>query len=144
MPRAKGGPKTRARRKKRIKLAKGQYGAKSRLFRSATESVDKGQQYAYAGRKNRKRDFRQLWIARISAATRAHGLTYGRFINALKKANVLLDRNRNTGTATRACETAARPGISLETRLQHPPFQRECRAEPMLPSCSALLLFNEF
>jgi large subunit ribosomal protein L20 len=75
-----------------LKLAKGQYGAKSRLFRSATESVDKGQQYAYTGRKNRKRDFRQLWIARISAATRAHGLTYGRFINALKKANVLLDR----------------------------------------------------
>ena len=99
MPRAKGGPKTRARRRKRLKLAKGQYGAKSRLFRSATESRSEerrvgkeGQQYAYTGRKNRKRDFRQLWIARISAATRAHGLTYGRFINALKKANILLDR----------------------------------------------------
>ena len=92
MPRAKGGPKTRQRRKKRIKLASGQYGGKSRLFRSATESVDKGQTYAYTGRKNRKRDFRQLWIARISAGVRAQGLTYGRFINALKKANVLLDR----------------------------------------------------
>lgn len=92
MPRAKGGPKTRHRRNKRLKLAKGQYGGKSRLFRSATESVDKGQTYAYVGRKNRKRDFRQLWIARISAAVRAQGLTYGRFINALKKANVLLDR----------------------------------------------------
>ncbi|MBS0150189.1 MAG: 50S ribosomal protein L20 [Nitrospira sp.] len=92
MPRAKGGPKTRARRKKRIKLASGQYGGKSRLFRSATESVDKGLTYAYTGRKNRKRDFRQLWIARISAAVRNHGLTYNRFINALKKANVLLDR----------------------------------------------------
>lgn len=92
MPRAKGGSKTRQRRKKRIKLASGQYGAKSRLFRSATESVDKGLTYAYTGRKNRKRDFRQLWIARISAAVRAQGLTYGRFINALKKANVLLDR----------------------------------------------------
>src|SRR3990172_3770090 len=91
MPRAKGGPKTRHRRNKRLKLAKGQYGGKSRLFRSATESVDKGQAYAYVGRKNRKRDFRQLWIARISAAVRAQGLTYGRFINALKKANVLLD-----------------------------------------------------
>ena len=95
MPRAKGGPKTRARRKKRLKLAKGQYGAKSRLFRSATESVDKGQQYAYTGRKNRKRDFRQLWIARISAATRAHGLTYGdlarassRFAGALQSLGV--------------------------------------------------------
>ena len=92
MPRAKGGPKTRQRRKKRIKLASGQYGGKSRLFRSATESVDKGLTYAYTGRKNRKRDFRQLWIARISAAVRAQGMTYGRFINALKKANVLLDR----------------------------------------------------
>lgn len=92
MPRAKGGPKTRHRRNKRLKLAKGQYGGKSRLFRSATESVDKGLTYAYTGRKNRKRDFRQLWIARISAAVRAQGLTYGRFINALKNANVLLDR----------------------------------------------------
>jgi large subunit ribosomal protein L20 len=92
MPRAKGGPKTRHRRNKRLKLAKGQYGGKSRLFRSATESVDKGLTYAYTGRKNRKRDFRQLWIARISAAVRAQGLTYGRFINALKKANILLDR----------------------------------------------------
>ena len=92
MPRVKGGPKTRQRRKKRIKLASGQYGGKSRLFRSATESVDKGLTYAYTGRKNRKRDFRQLWIARISAAVRAQGISYGRFINALKKANVLLDR----------------------------------------------------
>lgn len=92
MPRAKGGPKTRQRRKKRLKLAKGQYGGKSRLFRTATESVDKGLTYAYTGRKHRKRDFRQLWIARISAAVRAHGITYNRFINALKKANVLLDR----------------------------------------------------
>lgn len=92
MPRAKGGPKTRRRRKKRIKLASGQYGGRSRLFRSATESVDKGLTYAYTGRKNRKRDFRQLWVARISAAVRVQGMTYGRFINALKKANVALDR----------------------------------------------------
>lgn len=92
MPRTKGGPKSRQRRKKRLKLAKGQYGAKSRLFRTATESVDKGQAYAYSGRKQRKRDFRQLWIARISAATRLHGIAYSRFMNALKKANILLDR----------------------------------------------------
>ena len=92
MPRAKGGPKTRQRRKKRLKLAKGQYGAKSRLFRTATESVDKGQAYAYVERRKRKRNFRRLWITRISAAVRAHGLTYSRFITALKKANVLLDR----------------------------------------------------
>ncbi|HYM36765.1 MAG TPA: 50S ribosomal protein L20 [Nitrospiraceae bacterium] len=92
MPRVKGGYKTRRRRKKRIKLAKGQYGAKGRLFRSATESVDKGQAYAYTGRRLRKRDFRSLWVARINAAVRAHGLTYSRFINALKKAHVMLDR----------------------------------------------------
>jgi large subunit ribosomal protein L20 len=92
MPRAKGGPKTRQRRRKRLKLAKGQYGAKSRLFRTATESVDKGQAYAYTGRKHRKRDFRRLWVARISAATRQHGIAYSRFMNALKKANILLDR----------------------------------------------------
>jgi large subunit ribosomal protein L20 len=92
MPRVKGGPKTRQRRKKRLKLAKGQYGAKSRLFRTATESVDKGQTYAYVERKKRKRNFRRLWVTRISAAVRSHGLTYSRFINALKKANVLLDR----------------------------------------------------
>lgn len=92
MPRVKGGPKTRQRRKKRLKLAKGQYGGKSRLFRTATESVDKGQAYAYAERKKRKRNFRRLWVTRISAAVRSHGLTYSRFISALKKANVLLDR----------------------------------------------------
>jgi large subunit ribosomal protein L20 len=92
MPRVKGGPKTRQRRKKRLKLAKGQYGAKSRLFRSATESVDKGQTYAYVERRKRKRNFRRLWVARISAAVRAHGLTYSRFINGLKKANIALDR----------------------------------------------------
>ncbi|MEK7294859.1 MAG: 50S ribosomal protein L20 [Nitrospirota bacterium] len=92
MPRVKGGYKTRRRRKKRLKLAKGQYGAKSKLFRTATESVDKGQAYAYTGRRHRKRDFRSLWVARINAAVRAHGLTYGRFINALKRAHVVLDR----------------------------------------------------
>src|SRR2546427_335543 len=70
MPRVKGGPKTRQRRRKRLKLAKGQYGAKSRLFRSATESVDKGQTYPYAERRKRKRHFPSLWVARISAAVR--------------------------------------------------------------------------
>ena len=73
MPRVKGGPQTRRRRNKRLKLAKGQYGAKSKLFRTATESVDKGQVYAYIGRRHRKRDFRRLWITRISAAVKAQG-----------------------------------------------------------------------
>ena len=92
MPRVKGGPQTRRRRKKRLKLAKGQYGAKSKLFRTATESVDKGQVYAYIGRKHRKRDFRRLWVTRIGAAARLHGLSYSRLMNALRKANVLLNR----------------------------------------------------
>ena len=101
MPRVKGGSKTRQRRKKRLKLAKGQYGGKSRLFRTATESVDKGQAYAYVGRKHRKRDFRQLWIARICAATRPPGLAYSRFIIALGNANVLLDRKMLSDMAIR-------------------------------------------
>ena len=92
MPRVKGGPQTRQRRKKRLKLAKGQFGGKSRLFRTATESVDKGQAYAFTGRKQRKRDFRRLWVARINAAVRAQGVTYSQFINALKKSSVLLNR----------------------------------------------------
>ena len=92
MPRVKGGPQTRQRRKKRLKLAKGQYGGKSRLFRTATEAVNKGQAYSYTGRKQRKRNFRQLWIARISAAVRAQGITYSQFMSDLKKADVLLNR----------------------------------------------------
>ena len=92
MPRVKGGPQTRQRRKKRLKLASGQYGGKSKLFRTATESVDKGQAYAYTGRKQRKRNFRQLWVTRINAAVRAQGITYSQFMNALKKANVLINR----------------------------------------------------
>ena len=92
MPRVKGGPQTRQRRKKRLKLAKGQYGGKSRLFRTATESVDKGGVYAYIGRRQRKRNFRRLWIARINAAVRAHELTYSKFMDALKKAEIMIDR----------------------------------------------------
>jgi large subunit ribosomal protein L20 len=92
MPRAKGGPKTRQRRKDRMKMAKGYYGAKSKLYRTATEAVDKSLVYAYRDRKARKREFRALWIARINAATRAVGLTYSRFMAGLKKAGILLDR----------------------------------------------------
>jgi len=92
MPRAKGGPKTRERRRKRLKLAKGYYGAKSRLFRSATEQVDKGRQYAYRDRRARKRNFRSLWIARINAALAPEGLSYSRFIAGLKRVGIALDR----------------------------------------------------
>lgn len=92
MPRAKGGPKTRQRRKKRLKQAKGYYGGKSRLFRTATEAVDKSNIYAYRDRRQRKRDFRRLWIARINAAAELQGLSYSRFIAGLKGAGVNLNR----------------------------------------------------
>lgn len=78
--------------KKAAEISQGSIRWKSRLFRTATESVDKGQQYAYVERKKRKRNFRNLWVARINAAVRAHGLTYSRFMNALKVANIGLDR----------------------------------------------------
>jgi len=92
MPRAKGGFKTRRRRKKVLERAKGYYGAKSRLFRVATETVDKALQYAYRDRKAKKREFRALWITRISAAVRSMGLNYSQFMCGLKKANIELDR----------------------------------------------------
>jgi len=92
MPRAKGGFKTRRRRKKVLERAKGYYGAKSRLFRVATETVDKALQYAYRDRKNKKREFRSLWIIRINAAVRAMGLNYSQFMSGLKKADISLDR----------------------------------------------------
>lgn len=92
MPRAKGGFKTRRRRKKVLERAKGYYGAKSRLFRVATETVDKALQYAYRDRKAKKREFRALWITRISAAVRSLDLNYSQFMCGLKKANITLDR----------------------------------------------------
>ncbi len=92
MPRAKGGFKTRRRHKKIIKMAKGYYGQKKNVFRRAKEQVERSMQYAYVGRKLRKRDFRRLWIIRINAAVREYGLTYSQFMGALKKAGVELNR----------------------------------------------------
>ena len=92
MARVKGAMMTRKRRKKVLKLAKGYWGGKSRLFRTAKEAVMKSGRYAYIGRKQRKRDFRRLWIARISAACKMNGMNYSTFINGLKKANIGLNR----------------------------------------------------
>jgi large subunit ribosomal protein L20 len=92
MPRAKGGFKTRRRRKRVLSQAKGYYGAGSRLYRSATEAVDKSLLSAYQDRKMKKRDFRSLWIIRINAAVRALGMTYSQFMAGLKKANITLNR----------------------------------------------------
>src|SRR5210317_435921 len=92
MPREKRGFKARRRRNKVLKLAKGSRGARSNLFRSATEAVVRALKYAYRDRRQRKRQFRALWIARINAAARDHGLSYSRFINGLKKASIEIDR----------------------------------------------------
>ncbi len=90
--RIKRGFKARRRRKKVLKLAKGFRGGRSKLFRTAADSVDKALQYAYRDRKQRKRQFRRLWIARINAAARMNDLSYSRFMSGLKKADVNLDR----------------------------------------------------
>lgn len=92
MARIKGAMMTRKRRKKTLKLAKGYFGAKSKLFRTAKQAVMKSGQYAYIGRKQKKRDFRRLWITRISAACKANGVNYSTFMNGLKKANIELNR----------------------------------------------------
>ena len=92
MPRAKGGAKTRHRRKKILKKAKGYVGGRSRLYRTAAETVLRAGAFAYRDRKAKKRLSRRLWIARINAACREAGLTYSVFIAALKKGGILLDR----------------------------------------------------
>jgi large subunit ribosomal protein L20 len=90
--RIKRGYKARRRRKKILKLAKGFRGGRSKLIRTAADAVDKALMYAYRDRRQRKRDFRRLWIARINAAARMNDITYSRLINGLKKADVALDR----------------------------------------------------
>ncbi|SNB45353.1 50S ribosomal protein L20 [Geobacter sp. DSM 9736] len=92
MPRVKRGFKARQRRNKVLKLAKGYRGARSKLFRSATEAVDRALNYAFRDRRVKKRDFRSLWITRINAASRQNGLSYSKLIHGLKSANVQIDR----------------------------------------------------
>jgi len=92
MPRAKRGFKARQRRNKVLKLAKGYRGARSKLFRSATEAVDRALNYAFRDRRVKKRDFRALWITRINAASRINGLSYSKLIHGLKTARVEIDR----------------------------------------------------
>ncbi|MRH42904.1 50S ribosomal protein L20 [Aquibacillus halophilus] len=92
MPRVKGGTVTRRRRKRVLKLAKGYYGAKHALFKTAKQQVTKSGQYAYRDRRNKKRDFRKLWIARINAAARMNGLTYSRLMFGLKQAGIEVNR----------------------------------------------------
>ena len=92
MSRVKRGVTSHARHKKVLKAAKGYYGARKNTIKVAMQAVDKARQYAYRDRKNRKRNFRALWVQRINAAAREHGLTYGRFIDGLTKAGIEVDR----------------------------------------------------
>ena len=92
MARVKGAMRTRKRHKKILNAAKGYRGAKSKLFKTANQAVMKSLLYAYIGRKQKKRDFRQLWIARINAAARMNGMSYSKFMNGLKKADISLNR----------------------------------------------------
>ena len=92
MARVKGAMMTRKRRNKTIKAAKGYWGAKSKVFKMAKQAVMKSGQYAYIGRKQKKRNFRQLWITRISAAAKMNGMNYSSFINGLNKAGITLNR----------------------------------------------------
>ncbi len=92
MPRATNNPASRRRRKKILKSAKGYFGRKSKTLKTAKEAVERSMLYAYRDRRNRKRDFRRLWITRINAAARLHGLSYSKFIHALKEQGIELDR----------------------------------------------------
>ena len=106
MARIKGAMATRKRRKKVLKAAKGYYGGKHRLFKTAKQAVMKSGQYAYIGRKQKKRDFRRMWITRISAACKANGMNYSTFMNGLKKAGVDLNRKMLSEIADPAGFTA--------------------------------------
>src|SRR5262245_65809050 len=92
MPRATSGAATRRRHKRLLQHAKGNRGARSKLYRRARETVERGWKFAYRDRRTRKRNFRQLWIVRINAAARLHGLSYSRFMAGLRRANIMLDR----------------------------------------------------
>jgi large subunit ribosomal protein L20 len=113
VPRAKGGPRTRRRHNKVLKLTKGQYGGKHRLWRRGNEAMLKSLWYATRDRRNRKRDFRRLWIARINAASRQNGLPYSRLVHGLRQAEIELDRKiladlavHDEGTFARIVEVA--------------------------------------
>jgi large subunit ribosomal protein L20 len=108
MPRARGGFKTRQRRNKVLKMAKGYRGGRGKLFRTAQEAVDKALAYSYRDRRARKRDFRRLWIVRINAASRQSGLSYQVFISGLKKAGISLDRKVLADLAVRDMAAFAR------------------------------------
>ncbi|MGI8656257.1 MAG: 50S ribosomal protein L20 [Pyrinomonadaceae bacterium] len=128
MPRAKRGNKRTERRKKILKLAKGYRGTKSKLYRSAKESVERGLNFAYMGRKLKKRDFRSLWIVRIGAAARLNGLNYSQFMHGLKVSGIELDRKILADLAVSQPEAFADLAGQVMTALQNEPPQQQQQA----------------
>ena len=130
MPRVKRGTVRRAKRKKLLARAKGYYANKSKLYRAAKESVDTALKYAFVGRRRKKRDFRTLWIVRINAAAREHGLTYGQLMAGLKAAGVTLDRKMLADVAVN--EPASFAAIAAQAKAARPAAKtarvREARA----------------
>lgn len=124
MPRAKRGNKRLERRKKILKLAKGYRGTKSKLYRSAKESVERGLNFAYTGRKLKKRDFRSLWIVRIGAAARLNGLNYSQFMHGLKLAGIELDRKILADLAANEPTAFAELATQAKTSLENKPQAR--------------------
>ena len=118
MPRVKRGTVRRAKRKKLLARAKGFYQTKSKLYRQAKESVDTAGKYAYVGRKNKKRDFRRLWVVRINAAARENGITYSQLIRGLKAAGITLDRKMLADMAI--TETAAFAKVASQAKAALP------------------------
>ena len=119
MPRVKRGNKRTHKRRKILALAKGYRLTKSKLYRSAKESVEKGLQYAYTGRKLKKRDFRKLWIVRINAACRLNGMKYSQFIHGLKLAEIDLDRKVLADLAVKQPEAFASLAGQVKTALEN-------------------------
>jgi len=124
MPRAKRGNKRLERRKKILKLAKGYRGTKSKLYRSAKESVERGLNFAYTGRKLKKRDFRSLWIVRIGAAARLNGLNYSQFMHGLKLAGIELDRKILADLAANEPAAFTELATQAKTSLENKPQAR--------------------
>jgi large subunit ribosomal protein L20 len=124
MPRAKRGNKRLERRKKILKLAKGYRGTKSKLYRSAKESVERGLNFAYTGRKLKKRDFRSLWIVRIGAAARLNGLNYSQFMHGLKLAGIELDRKVLADLAAKQPEAFTEVAVQVKNALENEQRER--------------------
>ena len=117
MPRAKSGVKNTRRRKKLLAKSKGYYGGRGRLFKTAKETVDKALQYSYRDRKAKKREFRALWITRISAAVRSLGLNYSQFMCGLKKADNVLDRKALANIAYHDPKAFSQIAETVKTKL---------------------------